>query len=98
MGIQPSKKNVKTFLAGIRKTIKAALGNSAADLIEELNPKVRGWANYHRHVVSKRTFSHVDYAISWSLWRWARRRHRNKNLGWIKEKYFERYQGRDWTF
>ncbi len=36
--IQPSKKNVKTFLAGIRKTIKAALGKSAADLIEELNP------------------------------------------------------------
>src|SRR6516162_5765118 len=96
--IQPSKKNVKTFLAGIRKTIKAALGNSAADLIEELNPKVRGWANYHRHVVSKRTFNHVDHAIFWSLWRWARRRHQNKNLGWIKEKYFERHQGRDWTF
>jgi Group II intron, maturase-specific domain/Reverse transcriptase (RNA-dependent DNA polymerase) len=95
--IQPSKKNVKTFLAGIRKTIKAALGKSAADLIEELNPKVRGWANYHRHVVSKRTFSHVDCATFWSLWRWARRRHRNKNLGWIKEKYFERHQGRDWT-
>ena len=96
--IQPSKKNVKTILAGIRKTIKAALGKSAADLIEELNPKVRGWANYHRHVVSKRTFNHVDHAIFWSLWRWARRRHQNKNLGWIKEKYFERHQGRDWTF
>src|SRR5499425_2649645 len=96
--IQPSKKNVKTFLAGIRKTIKAALGNSAADLIEELNPKVRGWANYHRHVVSQRTFNHVDHAIFWSLWRWARRRHRNKNLGWIKAKYFECHQGRDWTF
>src|SRR6202043_2155136 len=48
--IQPSKKNVKTFLGGIRKTIKAALGMSAADLIHKLNPKIRGWANYHRHV------------------------------------------------
>ncbi len=37
--IKPSKKNVKTFLDGIRRTIKAALGSSAADLIEELNPK-----------------------------------------------------------
>jgi hypothetical protein len=81
---KPSKKNVKTFLAGIRTTIKAALGMSAADLIEELNPKVRGWANYHRHVVSKRTFSRVDTAIFSCLWRWARRRHPDKNLGWTK--------------
>ena len=38
--IKPSRKNVKTFLDGIRRTIKAALGSSAADLIEELNPKI----------------------------------------------------------
>jgi hypothetical protein len=43
----PSKKNVKTFLGGIRKTIKAALGMSAADLIHKLNPKIRGWADYN---------------------------------------------------
>src|SRR5256886_11520966 len=38
--IKPSKKNIKTFLGGIRKTIKAALGMSAADLIHKLNPKI----------------------------------------------------------
>lgn len=61
--IKPSKKNIKTFLDEIRRTIKAALGMSAADLIEELNPKIRGWANYHRHATSKRTFHRVDRAI-----------------------------------
>jgi RNA-directed DNA polymerase len=96
--IKPSKKNVKTFLEGVRRTIKAALGSSAAALIEELNPKIRGWANYHRHVVSKRTFTRVDHAIFSRLWRWARRRHRNKNPRWIKEKYFERNRDRDWSF
>jgi RNA-directed DNA polymerase len=95
---KPSKKNVKTFLAGVRTTIKAALGKSAADLTEELNPKIRGWANYHRHVVSKRTFSRVDAAIFSCLWRWARRRHPDKNLGWIKAKYFMSHRGRNWTF
>jgi len=65
--IKPSKKNVKTFLGGIRKTIKAALGMSAADVIHELNPKIRGWANYHRHVVSKRTYVRVDHEIFSSL-------------------------------
>ena len=36
--IKPSQENVKTFLGGIRKIIKAALGMSAADVIHELNP------------------------------------------------------------
>ena len=96
--IKPSKKNVKTFLGGIRKTIKAALGMSAADLIDWLNPKIRGWVNYHRHVVSKHAFQRVDHAIFTSLWQWARRRHQKKSPGWLKQKYFERQGGNNWTF
>ena len=96
--IKPSKKNVKTFLDGIRQTVKAVLSKSAAALIKELNPKIRGWANYHRHVVSKRTFEHVDSVIFYSLRQWARRRHPKKSSDWLKEKYFERHQGRAWTF
>jgi RNA-directed DNA polymerase len=95
---KPSKKNVGTFLKGIRRTIKAAHGVSAADLIDQLNPKIRGWANYHRHVVSKRTFGHVDRNIFSSLWQWARRRHPNKSPRWFKPKYFDRHGNRDWSF
>ena len=96
--IKPSKKNVGTFLDGIRRTIKAAQGVSAAELIDQLNPKIRGWANYHRHVVSKRTFGRVDCTLFSSLWRWARRRHPNKSPRWFKPKYFDRRRDRDWTF
>lgn len=96
--IKPSKKNVKTFLEGIRRTIKDAHGVSAADLIDHLNPKIRGWANYHRHVVSKRTFGRVDHSIFSSLWKWARRRHPNKSPRWFKPKYFAQLGNRDWSF
>jgi RNA-directed DNA polymerase len=96
--IKPSKKNVGTFLEGIRRTIKAAQGVSAADLIDTLNPMVRGWANYHRHVVSKRTFERVDHTLFSSLWQWARRRHPNKSPRWFKPKYFDRHGNRDWSF
>jgi RNA-directed DNA polymerase len=96
--IKPSKKNVKTFLDGIRKIIKTALGLSAAELIDWLNPKIRGWANYHRHVVSKRVFERVDCVIFTSLWQWARRRHPEKSRGWLKQKYFERQGLHDWRF
>ena len=50
--ITPSKKNVGTFLKGIRRIIKDAHGLICRfDLIDQLNPKIHGWANYHRHVV-----------------------------------------------
>jgi RNA-directed DNA polymerase len=96
--IKPSKKNVKNFLNGIRKTIKTSLGLSAADLINGLNPKIRGWANYHRHAVSKRVFQRVDSAIFRSLWQWARRRHPEKPRSWLKKKYFGRQRLNHWCF
>ena len=49
-------------------------------------------------MVSKRTFNHADHVIVYCLWRWARRRHPNKNPSRLKSKYFERYRGRDWNF
>ena len=48
--------------------------------------------------MSKRTFARADYEIFPCLWRWARRRHRNKNLRWLKEKYFERHGPKNWSF
>ena len=61
--IKPARKNVKAFLDKVRKTVKANKQATAANLIAQLNPMIRGWANYHRHVVSKKTFDHVDTAI-----------------------------------
>ena len=96
--IKPSKKNVKTFLDGIGRIIKASIGRSAADLIGKLNPKIRGWANYHRHVVSKHTFVHVDSIIFCRIRQWARRRHPKKSSDWLKKRYFGQRRGRDWSF
>ncbi len=96
--IKPSKKNVKAFLDDIRRTIKAALGSPAAGLIKQLNPKIRGWANYHRHTMNKSTFARVDHEIFSCLWRWARRRHPRKAARWRKQKYFANHDGQDWSF
>src|SRR5260370_22435599 len=76
--VNPSKKNVKTFLTTIRKLIKENAQATAGNLIVQLNPKIRGWANYHRHVSSKQTFVKVDDAIFRAVWQWARRRHPKK--------------------
>ena len=35
-------------------------GVTAGQLINKLNPMIEGWANYHRHVASKKTFVRVE--------------------------------------
>lgn len=96
--IKPSKKNVKAFLGKIRKVIKANKQTPAGQLIGILNPIIRGWANYHRYVVSKVIFARVGHEIFKSLWRWAKRRHPSKSTTWIKEKYFKSVGGNNWVF
>jgi len=96
--IKPSKKNIQAILEKIRNNIKSRKGASAEELIKTLNPVIRGWANYHQHVVSKRTFSYVDTQVFNSIWQWCCRRHSNKNRRWIKEKYFASIDNRNWVF
>ena len=96
--IKPSRKNIHTFLEGIRKTIKGNKQATTGNLIAQLNPKIRGWANYHRHVVSKETYAKVDHAIFCALWQWAKRRHPKKSIKWIKKKYFTSIEGQNWVF
>jgi RNA-directed DNA polymerase len=86
--IQPSKKNTHTFLAEVRRRIRQNCGNSQANLIRQLNPVIRGWANYHRHIVAKQTYNRVEWALWHSLWRWAKRRHPGKTNRWIHQRYW----------
>jgi RNA-directed DNA polymerase len=96
--VKPSRKNVATFLTKVRGIIKANKQATAGHLIVQLNPVIRGWANYHRHVASKRTFTQVDNAIFRALWQWAKRRHPKKPRRWVKDKYFGTIGGRHWVF
>jgi RNA-directed DNA polymerase len=96
--IRPSKKNVEAVLDKTRGIIKRNAQAKAGNLIMQLNPIIRGWANYHRHVSSKQTFVKVSHAIFQALWQWAKRRHPNKSLRWIKDKYFTTIGGDHWVF
>ncbi len=96
--ITPSKKNVKTFLSNIRDIFRKSKATRQEELIETLNPRIRGWANFHKHIVAKRTFTWIDHRIWQMSWNWARRRHPNKGESWVKRKYFPKVGSRKWTF
>ena len=96
--IKPSRKSVKSLVGKVREVIKINKPTPAGQLIGQLNPLLRGWANYHRHVVSKVIFAKIDHAIFQALWCWAKRRHPNKPPGWIRQKYFTRVANNHWVF
>jgi RNA-directed DNA polymerase len=96
--ITPSQANVKAFLGKVRAIVKAHRQAPAGELILRLNPLIRGWARYHRHVVSRKTFARVTHLMFVLLWRWARRRHPNKGVRWVKKRYFRTTATRDWIF
>jgi RNA-directed DNA polymerase len=96
--IKPAKSGVKRFLADIRETIKQNKTVKTENLIRLLNPKIRGWTNYYRHVCSKETFNYIDYNIFKAIWRWSIRRHPNKGARWVKNEYFRKDNLRNWVF
>ena len=57
-------------------------------LIKKLNEILRGWANYHRHVVASETFNRVDKYLFEQLWRMIRKRYKNKSKKWLFKKYW----------
>jgi RNA-directed DNA polymerase len=96
--VKPSKDSIK----GIKRKIKAACqkgaGQTPEELIDTLNPILIGWGNYHKGNVASRIFAQIDNYVFWELWRWARKKHPNKERRWIKDKYWRRMGKRKWVF
>ncbi len=96
--IKPAKSNIKKFLENIRETIKRNQTVKTEKLIWQLNPKIRGWANYHSHICAKKTFAKIDNSIYKMLWQWIKHRHPDKSWAWRKRKYYRSSKHRNWIF
>ena len=92
--VTPSKKNVLAFYQKVREILFKSGNLTQAELIMLLNPVLRGWANYHRHISASRVFGSMDRIIWYALVRWARRRHPEASAGWIASKYWHYIDGR----
>ncbi len=68
----------------IRKYVSAPM----VILIKKLNQVLRGWASYHRHVVSSEAFSRIDTYVFEELWRMLRKRHPRKSAKWLIKEYW----------
>ena len=96
--IKPTKASLKKIRATIREVVRQNVSAPTAALIRELNPKLRGWANYYRSAVSSRAFAAIDNEVFLTVWSWAKRRHPHKSSSWIRTRYFRRSGLRRWIF
>lgn len=96
--IKPSSEGQKRHRSCIRKYVKKLTSATQRQVIKTLNPIIRGWTNYYKAFVARKAFESADHYMFTCLWKWARWRHHNKGLRWIKHKYFRRYRNNNWRF
>lgn len=86
--ITPAKDGVFSLIRKVGTVIRKFVSAPMEAMVKALNPIVRGWANYHRHVVSANAFHRVDTYVYEQLWRMLRRRHPKKSKKWLYRKYW----------
>ena len=90
--IKPSRASMKSLKDKVREILSNNKDTKPMTLIRLLNPVLLGWANYHRSVVAKETFSAIDYWLWSRIWKWIKRKHSSKSISWIGNKYFPRVE------
>jgi RNA-directed DNA polymerase len=99
--IKPSKKAVLELVAKLRDEWFALRGHSVKAVLWKLNPIIRGWANYHRRVVSSRTFNKLDAWMFRRAARYAKHSHPEKSWQWRCQRYWGQWNKErqdNWVF
>ena len=78
----PRDKSIEHFKEQIRKRTRRKAPISVDQLIEELNPVIRGWGNYYYKAHVRRLFNRLDRWIIRRIWSYKFKRWRN--AGWKK--------------
>lgn len=86
--ITPSKEGTLELIAKLRAIIRKYVSAPMPAMIKKLNETLRGWGNYHRHIIASEVFSWVDNYVFNQLWRMLRRRHSEKSAKWLIKKYW----------
>ncbi|BAZ18976.1 reverse transcriptase (plasmid) [Calothrix sp. NIES-4071] len=96
--ITPSQEKVKAHYDHLAHVIDAHKAAPQAALIKQLNPIIRGWANYYSTVISKEIYAFLDNLVYLKLVSWAKFRHPKKSCTWVSKKYWHSIDGDNWVF
>jgi RNA-directed DNA polymerase len=97
---KPAKSSIKHFRHLIRQAFKRAQAWPIQQVIDLLNPLVRGWGYYFRIGSATKSFASLDQWMWVRQQRFVARRHPNKNWRWRRAQYWGVIPGRrdQWVF
>jgi RNA-directed DNA polymerase len=96
--IRPSRDSIKAHWNALTEIVDSCIVARQSELIQKLNPVIRGWTNYFSTVNSKKTYNDLDNLLWQKLRAWANRRHPTKSSGWKAQKYWKTIRGDKWRF
>lgn len=94
--VQPTKEGKRRLRSKIRNAVKT--NKSSGEIIVELNPILRGWANYYKATSAKKVFTSIGKYVWDKTWTWAKRKHRQLNFRNLAKLYYTRRKKRKWIF
>jgi len=86
--IKPSKEAIQRHRDKMRNEWTLLKGHPVGRIVEKLNPKVRGWANYYRHQVASATFQKLDDWMFKRECRYVKHTHPNRPKKWRNNRYW----------
>ena len=89
--IKPSKAAIRRIRERLRTELRSLRGSNARAVIKQLNPIIRGWANYYRTHVAAEIFAKLDQYLWRLTYKWARSSHANKPTSWVTARYFGQF-------
>jgi RNA-directed DNA polymerase len=96
--IKPSKEAIKRHIHEMKHRLRKVTATPQEGVIKDLNPIIRGWANYYRTVSSSRVFSWCDHVLNRQLIQWAKRKHPTRGAKWVVRRYWRTKEQRRWVF
>jgi len=94
--VTPAQEGVLALTRTVGALIRSHVSAPMPALVKKLSSVLRGWGNYHRHVVASDAFSRIDRYVRDQLWRMLRRRHPNKSKTWLFRQYWRNDGTRHW--
>jgi RNA-directed DNA polymerase len=96
--IKPGKEEIKNHMRETKQRLRKLWHRSQEDVIETLNPVIRGWTSYYKTVVSSEVFNSCDRILYIQLASWAKRKHPTRGKRWIRKRYWRTIENNHWVF
>lgn len=90
----PSRRSMQRVRDKVRVIVGCNGRPSLAEMVQQLNPLLRGWGNYFSRLNAAQHFAKVDFYVQCKLRTWLRRKHQRANrASWSTSPAFYRQAG-----